>query len=324
MDIYWIAPPTLSPGDYTLSVTLEDPHNAAVRGTHNIAIPVQAGPSLPHERLVLENRFNPPPALPFADPTLRLIGYGFLERELWVERAAPLTLYWQVARDHIAPQMMSLALETSTTHHSLQPDCAIPPAADGALVESFCAIHVPKGIPAGRYRLTVTVGETTIILQTVNVRTRQHLYRVPAMQHKTMARLSDGMTLLGYDLDPAVAQPGADLVVTLYWRADLPPHAWLKVFTHLVGPDGALISQHDGPPAEGWAPTSEWVAREIVVDRHVIEVPADTPTGDGTIFVGMYSPDTGERLPAYDAKGNNYVNAAIPLCNISIRRSATP
>jgi hypothetical protein len=138
------------------------------------------------------------------------------------------------------------------------------------------------------------------------------------MQYAVSATLGDGIGLLGYDLSPATVRPGQNLTLTLYWRALTPGGAWLRVFTHLIGSDGALIGQHDGPPAEGTAPTSEWLAQEVITDQHIIPIPADAPDGGHTLYVGMYSPDTGERLLALDAGGMPYSHNAIPLRPISI------
>lgn len=319
--IYWVAPPTLPPGDYTLQVALEDSQSRYSLGVGQMtSIPVRAGAVLAPDRLAPQNRLATAQPLPAADPILYLLGYGFLDRELWVEQMTPLSLFWQVARSFSSPPIVSFALETQTAHYPVDFDCPIPVADVGALVESFCALRVSKRTPSGHYRLTVTLDSHTVALQEINVRSRRHLYRTPQMEYKLMAQLGSGITLLGYDLDPPTAQPGQNLVVTLYWRAEAPISSWFKVFTHVIGSDGVLISQHDSPPAEGLAPTSEWVAKEIIVDRHIISIPTEVSASDCMILVGMYSPDTGERLPATGADGEAYANGAIPLQSISIQR----
>lgn len=323
MDIYWITPPTLHPGDCTLHVALCEPNTSRSQGEIQAGpIPVAVGPTLTSERLVLENQFCPPPQIPPEDPDLHLLGYGFLDRELWAGHLVPLSLFWQVVHVPEAPYTVSFAVEKHGEQHKVGSDCSIPTSYPGALVESSCVLQVPTGVVDGRYLLVATMdsgGEQwNAPLKGVRVRDRPHTYRIPRMQYRLAATLGDGISLLGYDLSSPSVQPGQDFTVTLYWRAKTPGNAWFKVFAHFVGPDGTLLSQHDSPPAEGAAPTSQWLAGEVVTDRHTIPVPADAPDGEYTLCVGMYSPDTGERLIALDADGNSYPHNAIQLRMVPI------
>lgn len=80
----------------------------------------------------------------------------------------------------------------------------------------------------------------------------------------------------------------------LYWRANSIPAADYTVFVHLVDSDGNLAAQADSPPAGGAYPTSLWDPGEIIVDERRL---SDLPPGRYTLQVGLYRPDTGERLP---------------------------
>jgi hypothetical protein len=57
-----------------------------------------------------------------------------------------------------------------------------------------------------------------------------------------------------------------------------------------------VVAQHDGPPAEGTAPTPSWVANEIIVDRHLVPLPVGIAPHQLWVTVGMYDPATGRRL----------------------------
>ena len=81
--------------------------------------------------------------------------------------------------------------------------------------------------------------------------------------------------------------------MTLYWQAEKQPAADYTVFVHVVGADGSLLAQADGPPAGGVCPTSLWDAGEIIHDTRTVTLPH---TGDYTLHVGLYRPDSGERL----------------------------
>jgi hypothetical protein len=322
-DVYWVTPPTLAPGDYTLHVALYEPDTAKSLGEIRTGpIPVTAGHALRGERLVLENQFRLPLQVSPDAPDLYLLGYSFLDQELWVGHLIPLSLFWQVNRVPEVPYTVSLTVKGREERHELGPDCSLPLSYPGALVKSDCVLKVPGGVADGRYLLIATVDtgreRWNAPLKEIQVHDRPHTRRVPRMQYKFAAPLGDRITLLGYDLSSLIVQPGQDLMVTLYWRAESHGNDWFKVFTHLVGPDGAVVAQHDSPPAEGAAPTSQWLAREVVTDQHTISIPADASGGECTLYVGMYSPDTGERLLALDVDGNPYPNNAIPLRTISI------
>jgi hypothetical protein len=326
-DVYLVTPPTLHPGDYALRVALEDPQAGGVLGEVQVEpVPVRAGEPLMPERLVMENPMSAPRGVPSPDAVVRMLGYGYLEGTLWVgHHLVPLSLYWQVVRTSEAPPALSLALVRDGERYLVATDCSVPVSYEGALVESACVLQVPGSAPLGDYLFTVLAAgdgyQEEIPLQKVEVRDRPHTYRVPRMQHAVAARLGENVELLGYDLAPSSLCAAEDLEVTLYWRAGGPTERWLKVFTHAIGSDGSLLGQHDGVPAEGRAPTSEWVQGEIVTDRHVIYVPEGASSGECTVFVGMYAADTGDRLRAVDSDGRPYPDDAVPLGPVVIDRA---
>ncbi len=112
------------------------------------------------------------------------------------------------------------------------------------------------------------------------------------------ARLGDppAIWLDGYTVSEAAAAPGDGLGVTLFWGADAPIAARLKVFVHLLGPDGTLVAQHDSEPANNRAPTDGWQPGVVVVDPHGLLIPLDAPPGEYRLTAGLYLPD-GTRLP---------------------------
>jgi len=66
------------------------------------------------------------------------------------------------------------------------------------------------------------------------------------------------------------------------------------VFTHLQSDDGSILAQHDGPPAGGARPLTEWSPGETIVDVHqmaFVEGARDY-TGTATLIVGLYNPET--------------------------------
>lgn len=110
------------------------------------------------------------------------------------------------------------------------------------------------------------------------------------------ARFGGGITLLGYRIEPAAARPGATVQLALRWRAERPVGADYTVFVHLLDQDGRLVAQGDGPPLQGDYPTSEWLVGDPVEDRHAVRLPPDLSPGPYRFLVGLYHPQTLERL----------------------------
>lgn len=103
--------------------------------------------------------------------------------------------------------------------------------------------------------------------------------------------------LTGYDVRPSRPRPGDAVEATLYWQATSRPDLPYNVFVHLLDGDGALVAQHDGPPADGQRPTSCWRPGEVVPDPHPLTLPADAPPdGPYRLRVGLYYWPTMTRL----------------------------
>jgi hypothetical protein len=112
------------------------------------------------------------------------------------------------------------------------------------------------------------------------------------LARRTDVRFGDRLRLLGYDL----AVTGDEARVTLHWQA-LRRMEDLKFFVHLEDAEsGALATQADVMP-QGWMyPTSQWRVGEIVPDEIVLSLEG-VPAGEYELWVGVYQPATGERLP---------------------------
>jgi len=125
---------------------------------------------------------------------------------------------------------------------------------------------------------------------------------LPSSAESVGANFAGKATLLGYEANPAAT--GAELPVTLYWRAEAPMGADYTVFVHLLDAAGNVVAQGDSPPRGGRYPTHWWEPGEVIADEHVIPLPADLPPGEYRVRAGLYRPDTGERLPLVGAAGD--------------------
>ena len=112
-------------------------------------------------------------------------------------------------------------------------------------------------------------------------------------------RFGDAIRLAGYEPGSQSLRPGEPLTLALYWQpvsgASQPKDA--TVFVHLLDKDEVVLAGQDSQPCQGTCPASTWRPGEVIRDEHRLTLPADMPPGDYLIEIGMYDPQTLERLP---------------------------
>jgi hypothetical protein len=107
----------------------------------------------------------------------------------------------------------------------------------------------------------------------------------------------EAIRLGGYALSPSAARAGELLTLTLYWEAKAPVNEDYSIFIHVLDRNGEIVTQQDMPPQGGNYPTSIWGAGEFITDEHTLMLPPDLPAGDYTLALGLYQPQSGQRLP---------------------------
>lgn len=98
---------------------------------------------------------------------------------------------------------------------------------------------------------------------------------------------------------------GADLHLVLQWEALGRPTADYKVFVHLLDAGGEVVRQYDAMPCNWNCPTSQWQAGDIFPDQALISL-WGLPPGEYRLAVGLYHPETLERLPVRGPAGAEY------------------
>ncbi|MCB9008405.1 MAG: glycosyltransferase family 39 protein [Ardenticatenaceae bacterium] len=130
----------------------------------------------------------------------------------------------------------------------------------------------------------------------------------PGQPQETIAAQWQALFFLdGFD----VASEANSLAVSLYWHVPQRVEKSYKFFIHLIDLEsGELVAQTDFVPRDWTYPTNWWEAGEVVVDTAVL--PLET-VGNGTyqLLVGIYDPDTGERLLATTPENINPVDALL-------------
>jgi hypothetical protein len=118
--------------------------------------------------------------------------------------------------------------------------------------------------------------------------------------HKVEYRFGEMIALRGHDWSGGAVQTGYASAVTLrlYWEALQPPDFDYSVFVHVVGADGEKAAQSDHAPGVSLDyPPTRWRMGDVIVDEHIIHLPAAMQPGDYYLMVGMYNWATGQRLP---------------------------
>jgi len=162
-------------------------------------------------------------------------------------------------------------------------------------------VEIPSEVEGGSAWVQVALpGGAPVPLGEVQVLAIARTLEPPAMAHALPAdegwRLDAVAALAGYDLGASEVRPGTDLAVTLYWKALAASERPLVAFVHLVSADGRLIAQHDGAPVTATRPTTGWLAGEYLADLHPLAWLDATYTGKAWLHVGLYDPETGQRL----------------------------
>ena len=179
----------------------------------------------------------------------------------------------------------------------------------GTLTTSHFAGLVDPFLPAGRYQVTVEIinpvtaqaAGTPANLGSLEVQALSRQYAQPQVSTEVNAVFGDQIRLIGYDME----QTEAHLNLTLFWQAMRRMGRDYKVFVHLSSlDDGAIVAQHDGMPRDWTYLTSWWEKDEIVTDTITLDV-SGLSAGHYEVAVGLYNPDTLERLPVVDQAGTS-------------------
>ncbi|MGD2145607.1 MAG: glycosyltransferase family 39 protein [Anaerolineae bacterium] len=112
-----------------------------------------------------------------------------------------------------------------------------------------------------------------------------------------IARFGSEIVLTDY----ALGRRDSDWEVELEWLALAAPAADYTVSVIVID-QGQAVGQHDGEPCEGTLPTGLWRKGDIVVDRHLVELPA-ADLADVSVVVGLYEWPAMARLEVRDPNG---------------------
>lgn len=175
-------------------------------------------------------------------------------------------------------------------------------------------VFIPPNITAEQATVYFVAGTERYMLGDVRITGQQSTEAVtvdlPATAIDNGSQFGDLVTLAAVDLpEQDTWQAGDTIPLTLYWRAagTLPDR--YKVFVHVVGQEynpasnNSVWGQQDQEPRGGAAPTTTWIAGDIVADEYFIPISAEAPAGTYEVVVGFYLPLGGGRLPVISESG---------------------
>jgi hypothetical protein len=302
-DSRWIPlPEGTPPGDYSLEVVLYE-------------VPTLQ----PHGIFQLENVALTQPTVKTGYSIRYRFSQGLAIAEADVERThleqgenLPLTVKWaavtRLERDYncllkLKDERGEIAQEWQEPLARSYPTSRWP---TNVLVLAHYHLGLRRDLPPGRYHLALApsdaltgeeLGELNVGIIEVTAPERQ--FTVPEMERQLGVTFGEEVLLLGYDL----ARQGEELRLELYWQALRQMEMDYKVFVHLFDPTTeTIVAQHDAMPQEGRYPTSRWAEGEVVSDSIILSL-AGVPSGRYRLAVGVYDPETMDRLPAVDAAG---------------------
>lgn len=240
-------------------------------------------------------------------PGLRLLGWTAGEPDP-ATRELPITLYWDtIAARAVPAQLPPIAVwlkdETGEVWAQSQQPVAtgsehqVAGWLDRPVSKQDLVLALPAGLLAGSYRMEMAPeGGLGMILGEIAVPPTRFsgMADLDATGLPVEAIFGDAVQLLGYDL----VHDGRDWTLDLLWAAQSQPPVAAKFFVHVVDPEGNIVAQQDGVlAAPAGQENASWQQGELIRLRSQLPVQAVDASSSLTIYVGLYHPEDGQRLP---------------------------
>jgi hypothetical protein len=263
-------------------------------------VPISAGPA---------PDITPQPPVFLNQPAgsdLTLLGYERAGDRVTAGAATWIALWWQAEStpsplttriELVRPDDTGLILLNTQPVHNTYPFVSWSAP---QLVIDHLAPEVPSNTSPGEYRLRLRLLDgadesvMTADLGPLAVEASDRLFASPGAQYPFEATFGDEIHFLGYDLEAAGE---GRFSLNLIWQALVEPAESYTVFVHVLDQEGVCcVWQQDVLPDQGQRPTDGWLANEIVTDHYMIDLPEDLPPGRYPVEIGLYLPDSGQRL----------------------------
>jgi hypothetical protein len=110
----------------------------------------------------------------------------------------------------------------------------------------------------------------------------------------------DALALESYRFSPNRPEAGQQIAIETRWHVLAQPRADYTVFVHLTDSAGQQITGFDQPFTAGYYPSSLWQPGETITHTHRLTLPASLPGSAYEIRLGVYDPQSGQRLSVQD------------------------
>lgn len=289
-------PAGLPPDDYTVRVGLYSESTALnlprLTGEGGYAgerapltsIPLAGNPNVAAADFIAANPMQAPIARQGFEGDLQLLGYTLNTTAPRQGETIHLTLFWQ-ARARLDTDSLNLTLGGHTVTETLS-------LSAGQVLIDRRRFKIPLEAGSGGLNLNLP-GYGAATLAHLDVQPVARLFTAPPGLIETHSRVGDAFELYGYTLEL-----GPPTRLRLVWRSLAPSAVDYTVFVHLLGTE-VLVDQRDAQPQAGVYPTSLWVPGEFIEDNYEFGL----GRGAWRFAVGLYVPETGQRLPVFDATG---------------------
>jgi len=128
----------------------------------------------------------------------------------------------------------------------------------------------------------------------------------------------NALALLGYDMNARAVQPGETISVTLYWQALAPMKLDYSVFMHLTAAGGEIPVKNDSFPYTSPKRTRRWTTGQVMQEVRALAIPEYVRPGLYDIDMGIFSVDTGDRLPIIAPDGH-YISEQMTLVQVRVK-----
>jgi len=261
---------------------------------------------------------------------IELIGYSLAQPTASQGGTAAVRLYWRSntpQAEDARPFLHLDSLQGDTTwanqtklHAGDKPSSSWP---SGFYVVDDYRLAIPEDTPAvvanlraglldaRGDRVPLADGQDVATLGQLRVRELEPLSAGALPGHDRTYRLGPSVRLAGSSAVVTGTPPMLDL--TLYWQATGQVPTDYTAFVHVLDADKVKIAQGDGPPLNGWYPSSAWERGQIVADSRQIALPTGVDPGSIRVAVGLYTPADGVRAPVVDEQGTRQTEDRILL-----------
>ncbi len=190
----------------------------------------------------------------------------------------------------------------------------------GETVREYVKVAVSPAAIAGSAQMIVRDDDQPAKLATVGsiqVNSRQHTFTA-SPQVPASVGYSNGVQLIGYNLhaDGQTAQAPEisarqSIDLTLFWQASGVTNAPLKVSVQVIDAGGKLATQSDLLAGGDGAPSTSWVAGEIITSEHHLAL-AQLPAGAYTLYIILYDSASGKRVASGSGDALKLLSVVVP------------